>query len=185
MRNLLEMCDVTLEDLREIYRQERSVKRVADKLGVSRPTATKWLRVAQVKVLGHRPAIKPTTSMEGEFGAVAKWIKEHPGEKLPWNAAEAAEIVGCSKSAVWNYFYRRKKRILRYINTFGDLTKTKLVLETTDGRSVSMSLVSSYKINFKRKGYTIYVTLKIRDTFFECKYPLKKFLTLLRSTIRV
>jgi len=185
MPDLLKMCDITLEQLDEIYRREKSVKRVAKVLGVSRPTVTKWLRIAGTKTLGHRPPILPTTSMVGEYGIVAKWIVAHPREKLPRSVREAAKIIGCSPSTVWNYFYRRKKRVIRYIESLGKLNKVDIVLETTDGRRISSKYIDSYKYTFRPVDYTLKIAIVIKGVYFACEYKLKPFLTMMRESLKV
>ena len=182
MHNLLQLCGITLDELKELYARERSVKRVAEKLGMSRPTVTKWLKKAGVKTLGHRPKGQPTTSMAGEYGVVAKWIKAHPGQKIPRSSDEAAKVIGCSSHAVRNYFYRRSKRVMRYINSFGDLRALDIVLEDRHGRRIKASLMKSYTIHMKNRGYTVVVVATILTSQFICEYPLKKFLTLLRTS---
>jgi len=185
MPNLLELCDITLEDLEVLYQQEKSVKRVAKALGVSRPTATKWLRIAGVKTLGHRPPIPPTTSMVGEYGAVAKWLKANPGRKLPKSTAAAAEVVGCSQHAIWNYLKRRRQRITRYLDSFGDWRKLNMILVDSQDRHINTQLVQDYSYRFHPRSYKLDITIKVANVEFYCQYLLKDFLTIIRAAAKV
>lgn len=181
MYNLMTICGISIDDLKDMYNKEKSVKKVAQRLGVSRPTVTKWLRIAGVKTLGHRPNIPPTITMVGEYSPIAKWIKANPGSKLPRSNKEIAKTVGCSEVAVWNYFYRRKKRILRYINSFGDLSQLKIVLTDQNNRSINTIYAESYIIKLNIKSYIVTIRLIIKGRSFECSYPLKEFLNILKT----
>jgi len=185
MHNMLQLCGLTIDELADLYAREKSVKRVAAKLGMSRPTVTKWLKKANVKTLGHRPPIGPTVSMAGEYGQVATWIRENPGVKIPRSSDKAAALIGCSVSAVRNYFYRRSKRVMKYIASFGDLRTLPLTLEDQSGRRIRTMFASTYTIKLRNRGYKVLVVMRIRDTDFTCTYVLKDFLTLLRSTATV
>jgi len=181
LNNLLDLCGITLDDLRELYEKERSIFRVQKYLGVSRPTVTKWLAIAGVKTLGHRPLAKPTISMAGEYGAVTKWIQEHPGEKLPKSIKLAAEKVGCSERAMRSYLYRRARRTERYLRSLGDLKKMHLVLETVNGRNVSTAFINQYQYKFNARTYIVKITFRVASTNFQSQYPLKVFLTKVRE----
>lgn len=185
MPTLLEICDVTLEDLQSLYEREKSVKRVAKALGCSRPTATKWLRAAGVKTLGHRPPIPPTTSMVGEYGAVAKWLKDNPGRKLPASTTAAADMIGCSQHAIWNYLKRRRQRIIRYLHSFGDLRQLKVIIEDKEGRHINTQLSQEYTYKFHPRTYKLDLTIKVAGVDFYCQYKLKDFLTILRSATKM
>lgn len=182
MQNLLEICNITLEDLRELYAKERSIYRIQKYLGVSRPTVTKWLRIAGVKTLGHRPVMKPTSSMEGEFGMVSKWIQSHPDEKLPRSMKLAAEKIGCSAWTLRSYLYRRRKRIIKYLESFGDLRKLEVIITTVDGKNINTRYVTEYKYKFNPKTYAVSLNVKINETMFSCQYTFKVFLTILKKS---
>jgi len=181
MQNLLELCGITIDDLIELYNKEKSVKRVAIKLGVSRPTATKWLKIAKVQTLGHRPIMKPTASMQGEYSVVTKWLQLHRGMKLPASIDEAAAIVGCSKDALRCYLFRRKKRILRYLDSFGDLRSYQFVLTTTSDRHIKVCYIDEYKYVFDPRTYELLININVKGANFQVKTTLKKMLTLLKG----
>jgi len=182
MPNMLELCGITLDDLRALYEREQSVARVAKKLGVSKPTAIKWCKIAQIKTRGHRPPINPTCGMVGEYGIIAKWIRDNNDKKLPRTPSLIAQLVGCSPMTASSYFYRRKKRILRYLESFGDLKERRIVFASDDGRNINTRLINSYHISFDPWRYQVSFYATIGESTFICSYALKDFLTILKDS---
>lgn len=175
------ICGITLEDLRKLYAELKSVKRVAKKLNFSVKSTSKWLRIAGVHTLGHRPTKPITPSQQTEYGAVAKWIQSHPGEKLPSSYKECAILVGCSESSIKAFMRRRRVKAQRYLDSFGPLNKFNFTLESLDRRLVNVRYLDSFSYKIHTKTFEVHLVGFVHSRKFEFKLPYKELLDLVRK----
>jgi len=175
-------CGITLEELAELYKKHGSVKRLAKALLFSDKTTAKWLAIAGVKTLGHRPRKPLTPTRQTEYGKVAMWLKEHPGEKLPHDYRKAAALIGCTTNALKAFAFQRRKRALQYLESLGPLNKFDFTLETIDKRLVNVKFLDefSYSMDPRTLELTIYSKVRTRD--FEFKITYKKLLQIIRTS---
>jgi len=177
-------CGVDLEEIAALYHKHKSVARVAKVLGYSVKTTAKWLRIAGVQVLGHRPKGKPSPRMQTEYNVLVKWQREHPGEKLPASVKKAAEIIGCNASALRAVLDRRKKRALKYLETLPPINETKVTLETEDGRLVNAAFIKPVRYSMNPFTYVVTLHAQIRELDLVFKLPYARLLSILRSVVK-
>lgn len=175
-------CGITLEELAELYKKYGSVKRLAKALLFSDKTTAKWLAIAGVKTLGHRPKKPLTPTRQTEYGKVAMWLKEHPGEKLPYDYKEAAALVGCTTNALKAFVFQRRRRALRYLESLGPLNKFDFTLETTDKRLVNVKFLDEFSYSINPRTLEVIIYSKVRTKDFEFKIAYRKLLQIMRSS---
>lgn len=179
------VCGITLEELVEMYKKYRSVKRLAEHLNFSTKATAKWLRIAGVKTIGHRPKKPLTPSLQTEYGAVGKWLKAHPGEKLPFNFKEAAKVVGCTPSAIRTLFHRKKLRAIKYLTSLGPLNKYDFTLESEDKRLVNVKFLDTFEYKMDSHAINLFIYGKVRTKDFIFKIPYAKLLHLIRESSKI
>jgi hypothetical protein len=98
---------LTPEKVARAYQHYRSSRRAAEALGISYRSVQRILKKAGIPL-----AAPGGSSRKGQAGwhwsAVAKWLRAHPGVRLPRSPQAIAELVGCSQAAVYGYLARRR-----------------------------------------------------------------------------
>ena len=160
-RTIFDIAGITEAEFRRILEEEDSVTAAARRIDIDRKACARWARRLGFTPLGHRPKARPNFSMKSDWGASARWFREHPGEKLPANLREAAELAGISYSSLTNYISRRKQKGLKFLRNLGPLQGLAEVLTTTTGLRVPLSRLQSYELDLDPRSLEVTITGKL------------------------
>ena len=165
-RNMYAVCGITEEEFRALFAELKTVKAVARKLGVSKRTVSKYRMELGIKVVSHRPPRAPgVLSFENDFGPVARWIREHPGEQIPYDYAEATKVTGLSADSIQRYIERRNRKILDWAKSLGDLRRlASTTLVDVDGRKIPMEYVQDYRLKADGRRGVLLVRVRLSAT---------------------
>lgn len=149
----------TLQQMKDAYKEKGTLKEAAKELGISKKTLAKYLKEEGVEI--QRGLKKGTKIKVHHFSCLAKWLREHKGERLPANVAKISRITGCSKSSVASYLYRRRKLIEEEANKIiNDLYSKGVIVYDFYERKISLKGVSTWKVYVDR--FTSRVTVIFR-----------------------
>jgi predicted transcriptional regulator len=133
--------EVPIEIIIETYQFYGTARKAAKALEMSHPTVSKHLKEAGISVdYNAKAAINPHT------GAVATYLRNNPGTKLPADVHKISEIVGCSVAAVKSYLHRRKHSLEEAVEQFPDLRKHNLIIRV-NGDILQTKHFSDYYID--------------------------------------
>lgn len=136
--DIYEICNITEDDLRRLFVRHKTVTKVAKVLGASRKTVGKYARMLGVPLVNHRPQEPGRPRLVSGYGAVVRWLKDHPGERLPADLGKAAAMLGVSRKTLYSYIHYRKARFNRYIASLPPLSSLDRVVPDTEGRPVPL-----------------------------------------------
>ena len=104
--------DLFVDKIKRAYQTFGSCRKAAAVLGISYQTVRRILKAEGYElkpVGGGYMKGKHLNHPSRHYGCLAKWLREHPDERLPRSPKEISEITGCSQHAVRSYLYRRRK----------------------------------------------------------------------------
>ena len=165
-KTLYEICGIDNEDFLRIYAECGTVAATARHLGVSKRTVSKYRMEAGLKVIAHRPKTAPgTLTFAHDTGAVAAWLREHPGVRLPYAYGEAAELTGLPVEMLRRFVERRNKKIKRWALSLGPLNRLlSTTLVSTEGRKVPARYLKEYTLSVDSRMGTIHIRGKLTST---------------------
>lgn len=154
---MFDKCGIDPGRFAELYEEFGSHAAVSKHLGITRETASKWARNLGVKVDSYRRFARKRLNLQNDTGIVARWVREHPGERLPKRTCDIAELVGCSPPCVSMYFSRRKRKLEHWAESLGDLKRLEGYVLDTTSRRIPWRLVS--EVIYEGNGRTLSLKL--------------------------
>jgi len=91
-----------------------------------------------------------------------RWIKEHPGTRLPASVKGIAEITGLPRDQVKQALYRRSKEVERSLRSLPMLMQGKGVL-TTGKKRIPVAAIAEYDLRVLHYSLEIVVWGTLRD----------------------
>lgn len=82
----------------------QNARRAAKRLGVAYETARNYAKRLGIPLKIGRPK-----DSRWHFGALATWLREHPGIVLPRRVKKIALLTGCAPQEISDYLYRRRR----------------------------------------------------------------------------
>lgn len=98
-----------------------------------------------------------------DTSAFAKWIKEHPGHRLPHSVKDIAEETHLSYNTVRSYLYRRRKRIKHQIETLPDLRKFDLLFVDTLRQEFESGDIKHYSYKLRPHDLRVSLLAELKD----------------------
>lgn len=165
-KTMYDICGINDEDFLRIYAECGTVRATARHLGVSTRTVSKYRMEAGLKVIAHRPKTAPgTLTFAHDTGVVAKWLREHPGQRLPYAYDEAAALTGLPVETLRRFVERRNKKIKRWALSLGPLNRLlSTTLVSTEGRKVPARYLKEYALSVDSRMGTIRIRGKLTAT---------------------
>lgn len=164
--NVFKALGIDEEFFREIVQKERTCAAAAKKLGITRTTCLKWIKILKVERPGKLLRSEDRSlHLKNDSSKIAKWAKAHPGEKLPARITDIAKTVGCSQAAASMYFSRRSSRVVQWAKNLGDWRTLPGSVLDTSGRHIPWRLAN--EIDFFASGRTLMLTLHVWITPYQ------------------
>jgi hypothetical protein len=151
---------IQLEAIRDLYLKVGTVKVVAEEFQLSERTVRRCLKKAGLVL--RRGLRKGQFLSTRHFGCLAKWLREHPEEKLPSTSpSEISFATGCSQNAVKSYLYRRRRELKTKLKKL-DFHKKDYVVVSKDGKRFPAAAIESHKafLNMGTLRITLHLLLK-------------------------
>lgn len=145
----------------DVYKTARGVARA---LGISHPTAAKYLRKYGKEVLepgGHYARVRPgRTKRTSKFH---KWLQENEGVVLPRSPKAQAELSGCSTDTIRSYWKRERKLFRESVKGVPDLRTKGVPLEDLDGAVYLSTEIRQYKLLADVTAFILYIDATLRN----------------------
>ena len=150
----------TMQQLRTLYAQTHSIRKVSAKLGVSPTTVKKYLK-GQTARPG-RP-IQPRAWDVHSRSLVHEWFVANKNRQLPRTTREIAELSGFSVQQINRYLGVRKKAMESYLASLPPINSCVFILRDTEGMRVPTNLIKAYSLWVDRitGDVTISAVLKV------------------------
>lgn len=101
---ILEKHDLTKDDLVELYRKYRTIERLSKETGIS----IRSLKTYLADVPKNHVRTKRTYTF-------ARWLKEHPGQKLPKKISKVSELTGIPRRTIYYYLSAKRRSYQKHI----------------------------------------------------------------------
>lgn len=124
---------VSPQKILKTYKELGSTVATAKRLGVSRHTVSRHLKVLGVVLKKGRKKGSQPHNKKQHSGCLPQWLREHPHAELPRSPKKIAELTGCSKDAVRTYLYRRRNQVLVAVGELPWLKSAKVMLTSVEG----------------------------------------------------
>jgi len=132
------------QEFKKTQAKVKSYKELAEKMRISRKTAIRYCKELGLSFPKGRP--EGTHSFNKLSGGLAKWISEHPDQKLPRSPRAISAITGLTYDQVKCSLYRLKERHAKKIKSLGDLREYPGGFKSPNGDIVLFRDFTSYKI---------------------------------------
>jgi hypothetical protein len=147
---------LTEEDIKKMYREMKSVRKVGKKVGISYVTVSKIVK-DEILPVGSLPLPYEWSGREHYF---KKWHDEHLGllPRSPKKVAAMYNKPGVTWNAIECYMRRRAVLLRNYLYSLGDLRtlKDKYMIDMK-GREIPLESIYSYEIKVDK--YTLVVEI--------------------------
>lgn len=154
---------LTEEDIRQMYREMKSVRKVGKKVGISYVTVAKIVK-DEVLPVGSQPLPYKWGGREHYF---KKWQDEHLGllPRSPQKVAAMYNQPGVTWNAIECYMRRRARLIRDYLYSLGDLRtlKGKFMIDTK-GREIPLENIYSYEIRVDKYNLVVEIRAVLNFT---------------------
>jgi hypothetical protein len=145
----------------EVYKTARGAARA---LGISHPTATKYLRQYGVDVLkpgGYYARVRP--GRQKRTSKFHQWLQANEGVVLPRSPKAQAELSGCTEDTIRSYWKRERKLFRGSIRNLPDLRTKSVPLEDTDGEVYLSIEMRQYKLLADVTAFILYIDATLRN----------------------
>lgn len=163
--NMYEICDITENDLRNLFAELKTREAVAKRLGVSKETVGKYGRSLGLTIPAHRPKQEGRPSMRSGYGKIVSYLRNNPGAKIPSNGRKAAELIGVSQDNIYSYVKYRKKAFERYFGKMQPLWKLDKTVEDIQGRKIVLERVRAFDFEFDVRRMSVRIHLVLGEAF--------------------
>jgi hypothetical protein len=159
----LERVGIDPEEVRKLYRELKSLRKTAEKVGVSYVTV-KYVVGDEVLPVGVVP-LPYDWQGNGRTHRFKKWHDAHLG-KLPHSPSKVWKMYGqndITPNAIECYMRRRASLIKRYLKSLGDLRELpdKYLIDSK-GREIPLGMVDSYDIKVDKYNLIVEIKMVLR-----------------------
>jgi hypothetical protein len=95
-------------------------------------------------------------------GAFVRWLREHPGVKLPESIEDIQELTGCSYEEIASHLKRLDRAIRREISALPDLRTLDVVMSDVREIPIPFRAIASYEIQSKRHSREVRIIATLR-----------------------
>lgn len=154
----------------EAYHFHKNFKTTADALCINVKTLKRILKENNIPFYHQTPEdIRKYGAMSRRTGCFAKWLKEHPNEKLPPNMKEIHRITKCPYDSIKSYFRYRKEKIKEVLKSLPSIKGLDADLKDTLGNYIPTKSIKSYAFRINKFSCDVYMILTLKDgTITEC-----------------
>jgi hypothetical protein len=164
--------------LKEMYIKYGTIKKLADRLGVTDRTVKNWMKEGNIQGIVH-----PTRERKGKsMNAMKRWIAENPDVKLPRSPMQIAELTGIPLPSVKSFFVRRKVRLAKWLERFPDVRTLNVTFRSTDMTYVPAQAIQDYE--FKIDSYSLKIMMygtRKTGSIFRVLFTPKQYESLFRT----
>lgn len=145
----------------EVYKTTRGVARA---LGISHPTASKYLKKYGKEVLepgGYYARVRPGRAKR--TSKFHEWLKQNEGIVLPRSPKAQAELSGCTEDTIRSYWKRERKIFREQVRNIPDLRTKGVPLEDLEGAVYLSTEIKQYKLLADVTAFVLYIDATLRN----------------------
>lgn len=183
-KTVLRRLGKRVEEFKDYYLSHgENSKKTAIFFRISPPTLRKYLRKAGVKPKHHGAMPDPKKGFIPERAKFFKWLQENKDYKLPRSIKKISVDSGIDYATIKMYLYRRKNKLLKWLQNQGGLDESLTVLKDLHGRTVPCRALKDFTLSIDTFGsvVTISARLKATDGLMLFRLSLSNYLQELRS----
>lgn len=184
---IFQTLGITVDQFIALAKEFPNAAALARHLGVSKRSVQKYSQKYGVSKQPWRPA-RATASDLGshtDYGKIDTWLREHPGQKLPFKYAEIAERLGVSMSTVASWLRHRKRRYLDYCIALGDLRKHPVTIHASSGLRVPGRFIREYTLDVDPRRYEVKIAMILSgNRSLTATYSLRSYYALFEKTFK-
>jgi hypothetical protein len=163
-KTVLEERGITRRQMVKTYREEESLLRAADILGINEKTLRKYLDEAGIIRKQGPRAARSREVPEWHHSCLAEFIKANPKVKLPRKYKDIVELTGCTLAEVKSYLYRKRKYVKDGMHRLPQPEMLNITLIDTEGIRIPTRAIWKSYYTYHKRSFLITSHAEIRGS---------------------